>query len=144
MRTDFRCDTLLYDGAQFEVMIFKRREGQLTASREGHEAFSHSVHKIKLFRCSSPTKHSTLVCPRRVPKGPDGHHGTLKGKILNIEYYTFADFLRTYGIGRSTAYRAVQGGTLRLTKVGRASRVARADAIAWAASLPTIGGGASA
>ncbi len=57
-------------------------------------------------------------------------------------YYTIAEFLRIYSIGRTTAYRAVQNGKLRLTKLGRASRIAKADAEAWARSLPTIGGGA--
>ena len=58
------------------------------------------------------------------------------------EYYTFSEFLRAYAIGRSTAYRAIHAGALRLTKVGRSSKVSKADAMAWAASLPTIGGGA--
>jgi hypothetical protein len=57
-------------------------------------------------------------------------------------FYTIAEFLRLYGIGRTTAYRIVQapGSKLRITKVGRASRIAKADAQAWAASLPTVGG----
>lgn len=57
-----------------------------------------------------------------------------------VGYYTLSEFLSTYGIGRSTAYRLVKDGRLRLTKIGRASRIAKADAAAWAASLPTIGG----
>lgn len=55
-------------------------------------------------------------------------------------YYTMAEFLRTYAIGRTTAYRAAQNKELRLTKIGRATRIAKADAKAWADSLPTIGG----
>lgn len=55
---------------------------------------------------------------------------------------TVAEFIRLYPIGRTTLYRAVKAGELRLTKVGRASRIAKTDAAAWAASLPTIGGGA--
>jgi len=57
-------------------------------------------------------------------------------------FYTIAEFLSVYSIGRSTAYRAVESGKLKLTKIGRASRIAKSDAAAWAASLPTIGGGA--
>ncbi len=55
-------------------------------------------------------------------------------------YYSIAEFIRIYRIGRTGVYRAVQDGKLRITKMGRASRVAKADAQAWAASLPTIGG----
>ena len=55
-------------------------------------------------------------------------------------YHTIPDFLRTYAIGRTTLYRLVEAGKLRITKIGRASRIARADAKAWADSLPTIGG----
>jgi len=63
---------------------------------------------------------------------------------MNIEgYYTIPDFLRTYQIGRTTLYRIVQDGKLRITKIGRASRIAKADAQAWAESLPTTGGEAS-
>jgi excisionase family DNA binding protein len=55
-------------------------------------------------------------------------------------FYSIAEFLRIYSIGRTTAYRLAQSGKLRITKVGRGSRIAKADAQAWAASLPTIGG----
>lgn len=57
-------------------------------------------------------------------------------------YHTVPDFLRTYAIGRTTLYRilAEPNSKLRLTKIGRASRIAKADAKAWADSLPTIGG----
>ena len=57
-------------------------------------------------------------------------------------FLTLADFIRLYPIGRTTLYRAVKAGELRLTKIGKASRISKADAAAWAASLPTIGGGA--
>ena len=59
-------------------------------------------------------------------------------------FYSIAEFLRLYPMGRTSLYRLVsqQGSTLRITKLGRASRIAKADAAAWAASLPTIGGGA--
>lgn len=55
-------------------------------------------------------------------------------------YHTIPDFLRTYAVSRTTAYRLVQEGKLRITKIGRASRIAKADARAWADSLPTVGG----
>lgn len=55
-------------------------------------------------------------------------------------FYSIAEFLKLYGIGRTTAYRLAQKGQLRITKIGRASRIAKADAKAWADSLPTIGG----
>ena len=59
-------------------------------------------------------------------------------------FYSIAEFLRLYPMGRTSLYRIVsqQGCKLRITKIGRASRIAKADAAAWAASLPTIGGGA--
>ena len=56
-------------------------------------------------------------------------------------FYTIAEFLRIHSIGRTTLYRAVQAGQIRITKLGRSSRVAKTDAAAWVASLPTIGGG---
>ena len=57
-------------------------------------------------------------------------------------YYTIPDFLRTYAIGRTSLYRiaAEADSKLRITKIGRASRIAKADAKAWADSLPTVGG----
>lgn len=55
-------------------------------------------------------------------------------------YHTVSDFLRTYAIGRTTLYRLAEAGKIRITKIGRASRIAKADAKAWADSLPTIGG----
>jgi hypothetical protein len=55
-------------------------------------------------------------------------------------FYTMPDFLTAYQISRTGAYREVEQGKLRLTKIGRATRIAKADARAWAASLPTIGG----
>ena len=55
-------------------------------------------------------------------------------------YYTVPDFLQIYAIGRTTLYRLADSGKIRITKIGRASRIAKADAKAWADSLPTIGG----
>lgn len=55
-------------------------------------------------------------------------------------YYTIPEFLEIYPMGRSTFYRLVNDGHLKLTKFGGSSRVAKADAEAWAASLPVING----
>lgn len=59
---------------------------------------------------------------------------------MNAGFHTVPDFLKTFAISRSQFYREVQAGKIRLTKIGRASRVAKADADAWVASLPTLGG----
>ncbi|MGD9664717.1 MAG: hypothetical protein AB7U34_05885 [Novosphingobium sp.] len=52
------------------------------------------------------------------------------------ELMTLADFRRRYSISNTQLYREVQAGRLRLRKMGAASRIARTDAEAWAASLP--------
>lgn len=59
------------------------------------------------------------------------------------ELMTMGDFLARYSIGRTTAYREVAAGRLKLRKIGTATRIARADAEAWAASLPSRTGGQS-
>jgi len=60
----------------------------------------------------------------------------------NEGYLTAAEFMRRFACPRSSFYRQVKLGKIRITKIGRASRIAKADAMAWAASLPTFGGGA--
>ncbi len=57
-------------------------------------------------------------------------------------YLTVREFLDRYAIGRTTFYRAVNNGALRLTKIGRATRISEADAKIWASNLPTRGGAA--
>jgi predicted DNA-binding transcriptional regulator AlpA len=52
-------------------------------------------------------------------------------KLLRIP-----EFLDLYSISRTAFYREVGAGRLTLTKIGNASRVAIADADAWAAALP--------
>lgn len=52
------------------------------------------------------------------------------------ELMTTADFRRRYAISNSQFYREVNAGRLRIRKLGTASRIAREDAEAWAASLP--------
>lgn len=58
-----------------------------------------------------------------------------------MSYYTIEEFRGDYPMGRSSVYRLVKEKKLRLTKFGRSSRIAKADAKAWAESLPTSGGG---
>ena len=54
--------------------------------------------------------------------------------------FTPAEFQRRYSLSRSTFYRLVNAGELRLWKVGRASRVSRDEAERWFDGLPTVGG----
>ncbi len=58
-----------------------------------------------------------------------------------VELLSPSDFCRTYAVGRSTLYRllAKPDNPLRLIKIGRASRISRADAEAWLASLQSKG-----
>lgn len=58
------------------------------------------------------------------------------------ELMTVADFLARYSIGRTSFYReaAKADSLLKLRKFGVATRIARADAEAWAASLPVRDG----
>lgn len=55
------------------------------------------------------------------------------------ELMTLADFRRRFSISTTQLYREVAAGRLRLRKMGVASRIARADAEAWATALPTRG-----
>ena len=59
------------------------------------------------------------------------------------EMMTVATFCDRYSIGRTSLYREVNAGRLKLRKFGSATRIARSDAEAWAASLPTYGGEAA-
>lgn len=49
---------------------------------------------------------------------------------------TVADFCARYSIGKTSLYREVNAGRLKLRKFGTATRIARADAEAWADALP--------
>jgi len=49
------------------------------------------------------------------------------------------DFLNIYSISRSAFYREAAAGRIRLTKIGKTTRIAVEDAEAWASSLPTTG-----
>ena len=62
---------------------------------------------------------------------------------FNPEMMPMAEFCSRYRIGRTTAYREVAAGRLKIRKLGSATRIARADAEAWAANLPTNEGEAA-
>jgi excisionase family DNA binding protein len=55
-------------------------------------------------------------------------------------FYSIKTFLDVYPMGRTSLYRLVKAGKLRITKIGTSSRIAKADAKAWADSLPTTEG----
>lgn len=61
------------------------------------------------------------------------------------ELMTVGDFLARYSIARTTFYREAKkpGSALKLRKLGTATRIARADAEAWAESLPSRTGEAA-
>jgi excisionase family DNA binding protein len=55
---------------------------------------------------------------------------------VNIpELMTVSDFLDSFRISRTSFYREVGAGRLRIVKLGRATRIARDDAEAWMAQL---------
>jgi excisionase family DNA binding protein len=57
--------------------------------------------------------------------------------MMNLpELLTVADFCHTYAIGKTSFYREVAAGRLKLRKFGTASRIARTDADEWFKSLP--------
>lgn len=55
------------------------------------------------------------------------------------ELMTVADFCTRYSIGKTSLYREVNAGRIKLRKFGTATRISRADAEAWADSLPCQG-----
>jgi excisionase family DNA binding protein len=59
------------------------------------------------------------------------------------ELLTVADFCHRYRIGKTSLYREVNAGRLKLRKFGTATRITRADAEAWAANLPGYEGEAA-
>ena len=52
-------------------------------------------------------------------------------RLLSIQ-----DFMRRFGVGRSTIYRENAQGRLPFRKIGRATRIAESDAQSWLDSLP--------
>lgn len=59
------------------------------------------------------------------------------------EMLTVTDFLGRYSISRTSFYREVAANRIRIRKFGSATRIAREDAEAWAASLPFSKGAAA-
>ena len=59
------------------------------------------------------------------------------------ELMTVAEFCSRYSIGKTSFYREVNAKRLKIRKFGSATRIARADAEAWADALPTIEGEAA-
>lgn len=56
---------------------------------------------------------------------------------------TVARFCDRYSIGKTSFYREVKAGRLKLRKFGAATRIALSDAEAWANALPTVEGEAA-
>jgi hypothetical protein len=50
--------------------------------------------------------------------------------------YSIKDFGAAYGLGRSSVYRIIAEGQLRVVKAGRRTIILKVDADAWAAALP--------
>lgn len=59
------------------------------------------------------------------------------------ELLTVADFCDRFSIGKTSFYREVNAGRLKIRKFGSATRVTRADALAWADALPDYEGEAA-
>lgn len=57
----------------------------------------------------------------------------------DVELLTVADFTRRYRIGKTSFYREVERGRLKIVKFGTATRVRRTDAEQWLRRLPTAG-----
>lgn len=55
-------------------------------------------------------------------------------------FLTVNKFLECYPMARSTFYRLVSDGQLKITKFGRASRIRIDEAEEWARTLPTFCG----
>jgi excisionase family DNA binding protein len=62
--------------------------------------------------------------PQHIVSTPDG------------ELLTVAEFCRLFRISRTSAYGFLRSGELRAVKIGRGTRIRRADAAAWEARLP--------
>ena len=64
------------------------------------------------------------------------HHS--KGELKMSPALTLKDFCDAYRVCRETAYQQIRTGRLRAVKLGRKTLILRADADAWAASLPEL------
>lgn len=63
--------------------------------------------------------------------------------MIEPELMSVGDVCARYSIGRTTFYREVAAGRIRLRKMGTATRVAREDMEAWMAALPIVQGAAA-
>ena len=117
------------------------------ATRPKPEKISNSFPEI--FAFSIPYPPTRTSCSPLVPlayagaasPSAAGEHKEL-GKMELPELMTMADFCNRYSLGKTSAYREVAKGRLRLRKFGTATRIARRDAEIWAESLPVVEGGA--
>ena len=66
---------------------------------------------------------------RRIPAANGAQHKVSKFMTQIPELLTVADFCSRYSIGRTSLYREVNAGRLRLRKFGSATRIARKDAL---------------
>ena len=57
---------------------------------------------------------------------------------MNASALTLKDFCDAYRVCRETAYQQIRTGRLRAVKLGRKTLILRADADAWASSLPEL------
>lgn len=58
----------------------------------------------------------------------------------NAGALSVADFCREYSVSRTKLYDELKAGRLIAHKAGQKTLILRADAEAWATSLPTLGG----
>jgi excisionase family DNA binding protein len=56
---------------------------------------------------------------------------------MSTKAYSIKLFSRLFNIGRSTVYREISDGKLRIKKVGSRTLIAHEDAIEWLNSLPS-------
>ncbi len=54
-----------------------------------------------------------------------------------IQTFTIKSFSKTFCVGRSTVYKQISSGKLKIRKVGSRTLIAYADAVQWFNSLPT-------
>ena len=59
------------------------------------------------------------------------------------ELLSVAEFCDRFSIGKTSFYREVNAGRIKIRKFGSATRIARADALAWMDALPQIEGEAA-
>ena len=64
--------------------------------------------------------------------------------ITSREAFAVREFCARYGICRDTFYNEIRRGRLRVRKLGKRTLILRADAQAWADSLPPLDLSASA